>query len=191
MSLPRCSARALIAVALTFPLCASAQAARSLSLEMNVGPGYLVGGPEVRSRGAFGADGVLTLRMAKDGSSGLLAGMSVAWQGPPPSGDNCVPGRAVQCLDNYPQFASVGLLSGWTSAAGRVRVLGGVAAVSAQPEEQSAKPDHTIGIPVRVDGVLAKFSHVAVMASLRATVLPQYRGNAYTLFASGLGFRIF
>jgi hypothetical protein len=187
----RCSCIALVVMALTLPCIATAQSARHPSLDMNVGPGYLLGGPEVLSRGSFGADGLLTMRLAKDGNSGLLAGISVSWQAPPPSGDICRPGQATQCLHDYPQFTTVGVLAGWTSAAGRVRVLGGVASVRAQPEEQWAKPDYTMGFPVRVESVLAKFPHLAVVASLRGTVLPRYRGNAYTLLASGLGFRIY
>lgn len=192
MSVTRSSAIALIAVALAFPLRASAQSAQPIALDLNVGPGTVLGGPEVLSRGSMVADGLLTMRLANAGSSGLVAGMSVSWQGPPPSGDKCVRSQPVgPCLENYPQFASYGVFAGWTSAAGRVRVLGGVAAVGAQPDEQSAKPEYTVGFPVRVETVLAKFSHVAAVASLRATVLPQYRGNAYTLLASGLGFRIY
>ena len=191
MSVTRCSAIALMALALTFPLGAGAQSAQSLSLDLSVGPGYLLGGPEVLSRGSMVADGLLILRLAKDGRGGLLAGMSASWQGPPPSGDMCKRGQAGQCLQNYPQFTTVALLAGWTSASARVRVLGGVATVRAQPEEQSARPDYTVGFPVRVETVLAKFSHVAAVVSLQATVLPQYRGDAYTLLASGLGFRIY
>src|SRR5450759_655769 len=98
MSLTRYSAIALIVVALTFPLRASAQWVRPLSLDMNVGPGYLRGGPEVVSRASIVLDGLLTMRLAKDGRSGLLAGMSAGWQGPPPGGDRCVLDQAGQCL---------------------------------------------------------------------------------------------
>ncbi|HEY5492294.1 MAG TPA: hypothetical protein VIK25_13975 [Gemmatimonadaceae bacterium] len=191
MSLTRCSAIALIVVALTFPLRATAQLARRFSLDMNVGPGYLLGGPEVLSRASIVLDGLLTMRLAKDGRSGLLAGMSVGWQGPPPSGDICRLGQDRQCLDDYPQFSTVGVLAGWTSAAGRVRVLGGVASVRADKKDYADRYDYTVGLPVRVDCAVAKFSHLAVVASLRGTVLPRYRGNAYTLLASGLGFRIY
>ena len=194
MSLTRYSAIALIVVALTFPLRATAQLARRLSLDMNVGPGYLLGGPEVLSRASFGADGLLTMRLAKDGSSGLLAGMSLSWQGPPPSGDSCKRDQPYgPCLQDYPQFSTVGVLAGWTSAAGRVRVLGGVASVKAKKDytDYADRYDYTVGLPVRLDCAVAKFSHLAVVASLRGTVLPRYRGNAYTLLASGLGFRIY
>ncbi len=192
MSVTRCAAIALIAVALAFPLRAGAQSTQPIALDLDVGPGTLLGGPEVLTRGSMVADGLLTMRLAKAGSSGLVAGMSVGWQGPPPSGDQCKRSQpAGPCLQNYPQFASYGALAGWTSAAGRVRVLGGVAAVSAQPEEQSAKPEYTVGFPVRLETVLLKFSHVAAVVSLRAIGVPQYRGDAYVLLASGLGFRIY
>jgi len=190
MSSTRCSAIALIVVALTFPLRANAQSARAVAIEMNVGPGYLFGGPEVLSRASIVLDGLLTMRLAKNGSSGLLAGISVGWQGPPPSGDRCVLDQAGRCLHDYPQFSTVGVLAGWTSAAGRVRVLGGFASVRADTKDYPDRYDYTVGLPVRVDCAVAKFSHLAVVASLRGTVLPRYRGNAYTLLASGLGFRI-
>jgi len=191
MSLTRYSAIALIVVALTFPLRASAQWVRPLSLDMNVGRGYLLGGPEVVSRASIVLDGLLTMRLAKDGRSGLLAGMSAGWQGPPPGGDRCVLDQAGQCLHDYPQFTSVGVLAGWTSAAGRVRVLGGVASVRADKKDYPDRYDYTVGLPLRVDCAVAQFSHLAVVASLRGTVLPRYRGSAYTLFASGVGFRIY
>ena len=150
---------------------------------------WRTGGAVARS---IALDGLLTVRLPKVGNSGLLAGMSVSWQGPPPSGDKCVPDRPFgQCLQNYPQFTTVGVLAGWTSAAGRVRVLGGVASVRADKEDYADRYDYTVGLPVRVDCAVAKFSHLAVVASLRGTVLPRYRGNAYTLLASGLGFRIY
>ncbi|MHB1313562.1 MAG: hypothetical protein ACYC3L_16210, partial [Gemmatimonadaceae bacterium] len=115
-----------------FPLDSSAQWVRPLSLDVNVGPGYLVGGPVVLSRASMAADGLLTMRLAKKGSSGWLAGMSAGWQGPVPSGDSCrlaQPGG--QCLQKYPQFTLLGVLAGWTSATGRMRVLGGLASVRA------------------------------------------------------------
>ena len=144
------------------------------------------------SRAAIVADGLLTMRLAKNSSSGLLAGVSVGWQAPPPSGDSCKRDQPDgQCLQDYPQFTTVAVLAGWTSVTGRVRVLGGVASVRADKKDYPDRYDYTIGVPVRVESVLAKFSHLAVVASLRGTVLPQYRGSAYTLFSSGLGFRIY
>ncbi len=192
MSLPRCPAIALLVIALTLQLRATAQMARPLSLDMNVGLGYLLGGPEVLTRASIVLDGLLTMRLATNARSGLLAGISLGWQGPPPSGDKCVRDQPVgPCLQNYPQFTSVGVLTGWTSAAGRVRVLGGVASVRADQKNYPARHDYTIGFPVRVESVLAKFSHLAAVASLRGTVLPRYRGSANTLLASGVGFRIY
>jgi len=94
-------------------------------------------------------------------------------------------------MPDYPQFTSVGILVGWTSAAGRVRVLGGVASVHAVHDDPADKPDYTVGVPLRVEGVIAKWQHLAAVASLRVTVLPRYRSNAYSLLSTGLGVRIY
>jgi len=191
MSSSRWSARLLVFVALTFPLRAKAQVARPLSLDATAGPGYVVGGPEVLTRGSMVADGLLTIRLRNAERGGWLAGLSASFQGPPPSGDKCVPGNDGQCLHDYPQFSSVSVLTGWTNASGRVRMLGGLASVRATHDDPAAKADYTLGVPLRGEFVLAQFSHVAFVASLRATVLPRYRGSAYTLLASGVGVRLF
>jgi len=185
------SARVLLGVVLAFPLCATAQTARPLSLDATVGPGYVVGGPEVLTRGSMVADGLLTIRLRNAERGGWLAGLGASFQGPPPSGDKCVPGNDGQCLHDYPQFSSVGVLAGWTNASGRLRVLGGLASVRATRDDPAAKSDYTFGVPLRGEFVLAQFSRVAFVASLRAMVLPRYRGSAYTLLASGVGFRLF
>lgn len=188
MSLTRLPTVALLVVGLAVPYCATAQ--RALSLDVNVGPGYLAGGPDVLSRASMVADGLLTVQPTPGRRSGLLAGMSASWQGPLPSGDKCVLDHAGHCLPDFPHFSSVGVVVGWSSAAGRVRVLGGVASVLATHDDYSPTSDYTIGLPVRLEGVLAKASHLAIVASLRVTLLPRYRGDSYALLASGLGFRL-
>lgn len=190
MPAPGRSALALIALMLAAPLRAPAQLPRPLSLDMNIGPGHLLGGPEVVSRGSIAADALLAMRRATGRSSGLLTGISVGLQGPPPSGDKCVLNQTGQCLPSYPLFTSIGVLAGWASAAGSVRVLGGIASVQVEKDNGADRRDYTVGLPVRVESVLARFSHLAAVASVRVTVLPRYRGNAYALLASGVGFRI-
>ena len=78
---------------------------------------------------------------------------------------------------------SLGPLAGWENASGQVRALAG-------PVITHEDARHVIGLQARVDGATRSFAGLAVAASMRGVLFPDYRGDALAPLSFGVGIRI-
>ena len=137
------------------------------------------------NRSGVTADAVLAVRVASLLGGSLVAGVNGSAQGSGAYDTICLPSPKGGCIPAFPNFEIVGALVGWQDTPRRVRASAGAAYVQAEWDGWS------VAWQGRVDLALPVASHVAAVASLRATVVPNYpQGDAFRLFAFGLGIRI-
>ena len=168
---------------------AGAQELRPFSVDVTLGGGAGVGGGELRERGGLGFDAV-AVRVGASGRNTLVLGASAGFQGFWSSDDMCVPGSRGQCLEDFPSFSTLVLLAGWErgSPGATVRALAGPAFVRIGGDiEQSGS---TAGLQGRVDLATPQLGPVALVASVRATAVPRFRGRTLATWAVGLGLRL-
>lgn len=155
---------------------ASGQRWPAVSLDATAGLGASSGGGNFRSRGAVALDALFGIRLRPAAGSGLLAGLSAGLQGPIHGGDDCLiaPGGG-GCVPHFPLFYSAGALVGWERAGARgpsVRVLAGPAYYRAD------EGGRALALQGRLDLATPALFHIALVASLRGAVLPDFRGDA-------------
>jgi hypothetical protein len=176
----------LTACVLVRPLHVGAQQRPALSLEASVGFG--VGdGSEWRNRAGFALDGLVGLRVRSAPGGAILAGLAGGMQGMPGSGDDCLLTPSGGCVPDFPLFYSAAALLGWEAARASgpsLRVLAGPAYYRA--DEGGA----ALGLQGRLEVASPAWLHVAVVASVRGAVLPNFRGDALALAAAGFGLRL-
>lgn len=167
-----------------------AQSQHPVSFDVTIGGGFGHGGPHLRLRGAVAADALLGLKVAPMfGGRGLL-GISTGWQGSiagadEPAGCLIRPGGA--CDDSYPMFLSTTALAGielGRSHGATARLLAGPAYFREDEGET------TFGMQARLDASTPVVLHISFVASARASVLPNFRGDVYSLSTFAVGIRI-
>lgn len=174
------------AVAFT-PVSVWAQSQHPFSVEGTLGGGFGRGGPEPRNRGGFAVDALLGLRLGRALNGRGTAGLSAGWQGALAGADDCptVPSRG--CLGDYPRFFSTAVLAGveiGRAHGATTRLLVGPAYFL---EEEGEK---AFGMQARIDVSTPAVLHLSLVASGRASVLPNFRGDVYSLGSLGAGVRI-
>ena len=157
------------------------------SVEASVGASA-GGGGTYTNRAGGAMDAVLAMPVASTSSSTYVLGITGTANGPITGTDVCVVGPEAECLDSYPTFMSLGMVGGVQrrlSPMLSARVLAGPAYY------QSVDGDDTFGLQGRVDVARATpLPRTALVASLRASLLPSFEGEALTSAAFGLGLRI-
>lgn len=169
------------------PAAASAQQqAFGTSLDLSAGV-FTGAGGTFTARGGPAIDGVLAMPLSSAGTTilAVTAGISGSLQ---LSRQDCpaIPG-ATGCLPAYPSFASLGLMAGMQRRMGpgvSARALAGPAYYRGIDN-----PD-AFGLQGRVDLAKPLASRMAIVGSLRGTVLPSYQGETLSFAAFGLGLRI-
>jgi hypothetical protein len=170
--------------ALTLPLSAAAQQTRALSFDVNVGFESVHTSGEYRDpQQGSAVDAMVALRLGASGHGAIIAGISAGttWGWSSPS--ICLPASTNGCIPTFPQFVKVGALVGWENASTTLRALGG-------PVYVSADGTATFGFQARLDSAAPIAQHLALVASVRATVVPNYRGDAFQVYSLGMGVRL-
>jgi hypothetical protein len=114
----------------------------------------------------------------------LVVAANATANGPLAGSDVCYFSPRGGCMPRHPEFAFLGYLAGWESAGARIRVLGGPAYGLGRWERPA------FALQSRVDVALPIIRHLAVIGSLRGTLVPNYDHASYRLLAAGIGFRL-
>ena len=175
-----------LAVAVT-PLAAPHVHAQSLSpvsieATLGVGKGW-TGGEYLGNRSGLAADVLLGARLRHVGRGALVAGLSASAQGGGTSTTECRPASDGMCVPSFPDFFALAPLAGWESSGGALRVLLGPAFVQASGEGRA------LGVQSRLDLAVPVVGRLGAVASIRPTLIPDYRGDSIRLLAFGLGLR--
>lgn len=178
------------AASLALPLAAVAQARFGPSVEASLGLSAR-GGGEYLERSGPALDAMMTVPV-RGFAPGVVAGLEGSIIGLPQRRVRCDTGASVEgpfpgCRERYPQFFSLGLLGGVQ------RDLGGGASarVLAGPAYYRARVGgDTFGLQGRVDVAAPLVSRLAVVFSLRGSLLPCFEGEMLHAAVGGLGLRI-
>lgn len=164
----------------------SAQSYFPVSTEMSLGFRVGHGGSYV-NRGGAAFDMVLGYRLGSTSAGALIGGIAFGAQGPIVSGLECLLLADGECAPEFPVLLSGGALLGVQRGSTRTAS----ARVMAGPMyHQGYEGGNTLGVQGRVDVATPPWHHTAVVASLRHSVLPSFRGETLGVTSFGLGLRI-
>jgi len=175
---------AVLLAALAMPLAAEAQKTRAVSFDASFGFESVQTSGEYRNPDQGAAvDAMLAVRLGAAGPGAIVIGVSAgtpwAWS----STDICVPASIGGCVPTYPQLLKVGALIGWENTSMNLRAMAGPAFVS-------ANGSRSLGFQSRLEGAAPISRRLALIASLRGTIVPNYRGDGLGAYALGVGVRI-
>ena len=169
---------------LLVPLGASAQGGRAVSLDATVGS------ESVRTDGEYrgpqrlrAADALLALRLGPAGRGRVVAGVTAGMPLPWATNALCMPSSTGGCIPSYPHFLKAGALVGWEHASTAFRAMAG-------PVYLDADKAHAFGVQGRLDGAVPIARRLALLASARGTMVPDYRGDEIRIYSFGVGIRI-
>ena len=166
---------------------ASAQTRPALSFDATVGfgtsrtDGLRKGGG---SNFSSGGDLTLALRLPMKSGGGLIVGVNGGTQGPFTKDDACSIAPGGGCLPEHPRFVIYSALGGWEHRSGTLRLMGGVGAALPSWERPA------LAIQSRIDIAVPVMEHIAMIASVKGSVIPNYQGDTFGLGAIGVGLRI-
>ncbi|MDQ3557485.1 MAG: hypothetical protein M3409_12035 [Gemmatimonadota bacterium] len=151
--------------------------------------GFRVGhGGTYVNRGGAAIDVVLGYRLRDTFAGTLIGGLTLGVQSPVTSSLEClIIGPGGECAPEFPALISGGALLGMQRGSARTasaRILAG------PMYYQNLEGGGTLGLQGRVDASTPPWMHTAVVASLRHSVLPSFRGEALGITSFGLGLRI-
>ena len=150
--------------------------------------GASLGGGLYTHRAGGAMDAVLTVPVAATSRSTVVLGVTGTANGPMAMDDICMVGPGDTCVEDYPTFMSLGVVGGvqrQLSSTLSSRVLAGPAYF------QSVDGDDTFGLQGRMDVARSTaLPRVALVASLRGSLLPRYEGETLRFAAVGVGLRI-
>jgi hypothetical protein len=151
--------------------------------------GFRVGhGGSYDSRSGAALDLALAYRLRDTSVGTLVTGVALGIQTPPLATDlDCLMLQNGGCAPNFPGLVSVAALAGVQRGSARTasaRLL--VEPTYHQPWEGRGG----LGLQGRVDVSTPPWQHTAVVASLRHSLLPRFRGEAVEITSFGLGLRI-
>jgi hypothetical protein len=172
--------------AAALPAHLSAQRGFGPSIEGSLGA-YRGAGGNFVERGGVAMDAVVSVPVSRTPAGSLVVGLAAGVTGPLAKDLDCVNGPNGECIQDYPTFASVAALAGLQRSFGggfSARALAGPAVYYA------AGGDRALGLQGRADVATPVFGHVAVVASVRGNVMPDYQGAPLRFAAFGLGLRI-
>lgn len=166
---------------------AAAQTHFPVSTEGSVGFRVAHGG-SYHHRGGAALDLALTYRLQDTPAGTLIAGAALGVQTPPLARDlSCLLLPDGDCAPDFPGLVSVAALAGVQRGSARTasaRVLVG------PTYHQPLAHGGAVGLQGRVDVSTPPWRHTAVVASLRHSVLPSFRGEAVGISSFGVGLRI-
>ena len=174
----------LIVCVATAPRQMAAQQRPSLSVEATVGPvqGYTAG-EYLGDRRAAGLDLLVGARTGAGGTRGLVLGANASLHYAGAHNLACRPATVGEgCIPPFPFFQVAGALVGWENASETLRLMGGPAWAHAEAD--------ALAWQARLDGALPAVGRLALVGSVRGTVVPNYRGEAVSLLGLGLGVRL-
>lgn len=115
-------------------------------------------------------------------SGGFVAGVSASGQTPlGNSSCDVVPGGS--CAINFPSFGILAAQAGWETSNGGARILAG-------PALAFSRGTGVFAGQVRVDLAKRLSYNFSLLASGRVAYVPDFQGNAFSLGAIGVGFRV-
>lgn len=147
----------------------------------------LGGGGTYTNRGGGAMDAVLAVPVAQTGSGAVMLAFTGTANGAVTTEDVCVVAPNDECHGVFPTFMSLGVAAGVQRRLGSgasARLLAGPAYY------QAVDGEDTFGLQGRVDVARPLFSRLALVASLRGTVLPNYDDESLGFAAFGLGLRV-
>ena len=151
-----------------------------------VGQVFLSDGPEgeyLTDRQGNGVDLMLGVRVGAPGKRGIVLGANASLYDGGPHTLVCHQAtRRDGCIQPFPFFELAGALVGWENASTTFRVMGGPAWAHAESD--------ALAWQARLDGALPVVWRLALVGSVRGTIVPKYRGDAVKLLALGLGLRV-
>ena len=166
------------------PFSIGAQQQRAFSGDATIGTGGGHTGGEYRGdRGGVALDVLLARSLRPAGGGALVGAANAGAQGPRGGDARCVVSSTGGCVPSFPAFATLGALVGWQNASATLRAMAGPAYVR-------ARGSGAVALEGRADGAVPLARHLALVASVRGTFVPNYRGDAFELFAFGAGVRI-
>ena len=175
----------LLAVFLTCAPSAHAQSLWPVSFQagLGVGKGSTSGEYHNNSDGITG-DLLLGIRARPLLRGGLAFALGIGMQGSGAIASICIArASGTGCIPGFPQFMVVSALGGWETARANLRVLAGPATVRGNASFAAA----WLG---RIDLATPPVSRIALTASFRGLIVPDYRGDSFRLRSMGLGIRI-
>jgi hypothetical protein len=157
--------------------------------------GFRVGhGGTYATRSGAAIDVVLGYRLRDTPTGTLIGAFNLGVQSPVTSDLVCIPIGPIsngECAPEFPIFFSGGALLGVQRGSARTasaRLL--VGPTYYLPLGSHHDAGGAIGLQGRVDASTPPWMHTAVVASLRHSVLPSFRGDALGITSFGLGLRI-
>lgn len=179
----------LVAAGMAAPPADAAAQQRRFGPSVEASLGASLGGGGLYTHRAGGAmDAVLTVPVASTSASTFVLGVTGSASGPMAVDDICMVGPDDACVEDYPTFMSLGVVGGVQRQISPVmssRVLAGPAYF------QSVDGDDALGVQGRVDVARSTaLPRVALVASLRGSLLPSFEGETLRFAAVGVGLRI-
>jgi hypothetical protein len=157
--------------------------------------GFRVGhGGTYTTRSGAAIDVVLGYRLRDTPAGTLIGAFNLGVQSPVTSDLVCIPVGPIangECAPNFPIFFSGGALLGVQRGSARTasaRILAGPTYYLPLGSDHDA--GGALGLQGRVDVSTPPWMHTAVVASLRHSVLPSFRGDPLGITSFGLGLRI-
>jgi hypothetical protein len=172
-----------------------AQQPRALSIDVSLGGGAGLGGGELAERSGIALDALVAGPLHSARTHPRMIGVAVGVQSSIAFGDRCQLGGSGQCLDEFPALATVGLLAGsefrraGASPGATLRLLAGPAYVHLDGHS-SAERRSTVGVQGRADLATAPLGPVAMVLSLRSTLIPRVQKQTLGAWVLAVGLRL-
>jgi len=173
-----------------------AQQPRALSIDVSLGGGAGLGGGELAERSGIALDALVAGPLRSAGTHARMIGVAVGVQSSIAFGDKCQLGGSGQCLDEFPALATVGLLAGsefrrraGASPGATLRLLAGPAYVHLDGHS-SAERRSTVGVEGRADLATTPLGPVAMVLSLRGTLIPRVKKQTLGAWVLAVGLRM-
>ena len=175
-------------------LAAQAAAQQHFPVSTEATFGFRVGhGGTYVNYGGAALDVVLGYRLRDTSAGPLILGLNLGAQSPVTSGLECLMiGSTGECAPEFPAFLSGGALlgvqRGSSARTASARVLAGP--IYYYPLGSDHDAGGAFGLQARADVSTPPWMHTAVVASLRHSGLPSYRGESIGITSFGVGLRI-
>jgi len=132
-------------------------------------------------------DALLGAPLAQTDKGRVFGAIAYSAQGPGPTDDVCILTADGSCLPRFPSVGTASLLGGWERSDTRLRVLTGPALAG---DAAGDWRDYRLAWVARVDAASGSLGRLALVASLRATLVPSYDEDSLQLVALGVGLRL-
>ena len=163
-----------------------AQGLSPYSADVNVGVWLqqTTGTYKDRDGGGFAGEVTVARRFHASSASGLVVAANGAHYLKIGSNDSCTLLPDGGCAPELPSVRLVGGMAGWETRSGAFRAMGGLA--YADPTSGGG----ALALQARLDLAVRLVRRMALTASLRPAVIPNYHGDTFRLLGTGIGIRI-